>query len=72
MRRYKLTNEEWEWIESLLPPEKTGQKGHPRKNNRTMLNGMLWIARSGCQWRELPRILWEVAGGLYPLSQVAQ
>jgi Transposase and inactivated derivatives len=54
MRRYELTNEEWERIESLLPPEKTGQKGRPRKSNRTMLNGMLWIARSGCQWRELP------------------
>lgn len=54
MRRYDLTNEEWERIESLLPAEKTGQKGRPRKSNRTMLNGMLWIARSGCQWRELP------------------
>lgn len=54
MRRYELTNEEWERIEPLLPPEKTGQKGRPRKSNRTMLNGMLWIARSGCQWRELP------------------
>ena len=26
----------------------------PRKDNRTMLNGMLWIARSDAQWRELP------------------
>ena len=54
MRRYELTNEEWERIEPLLPHGKTGQKGRPRKSNRTMLNGMLWIARSSCQWRELP------------------
>ncbi|MFT8890052.1 MAG: transposase, partial [Ethanoligenens sp.] len=47
-----MTNEEWERIVPLLPPEKTGQKGRPRKSNRTMLNGMLWMARSGCQWRE--------------------
>ena len=26
----------------------------PRKDNRAMLNGMLWIARSSVQWWELP------------------
>lgn len=54
MRRYELTSEEWERIEGLLPPENTGKKGRPCKENRVMLNGMLWIARSGAQWRELP------------------
>lgn len=54
MRRYELTNEEWNRIKDLLPPENTGKKGRPCKDNRIMLNGMLWIARSGCQWRELP------------------
>ncbi len=54
MRRYELTNEEWIRIKDLLPPENTGKKGRPRKDNRIMLNGMLWITRSGCQWRELP------------------
>jgi transposase len=54
MKRYEVTNEEWNRLKSLLPPEKTGKKGRPRKDNRTMLNGMLWIDRSGAQWRELP------------------
>lgn len=54
MRRYELTNEEWERIKDLLPPERTGKKGRPCMDNRKMLNGMLWIARSGAQWRELP------------------
>ena len=54
MRRYELTNDEWNRIKDLLPPERTGKKGRPRKSNRIMLNGMLWMARSGCQWRELP------------------
>ena len=54
MRRYELTNTEWEQIEPLLPPQSTGRKGRPPKDNRTMLNGMLWINRSGAQWRELP------------------
>jgi len=49
-----LTAEEWTRIKDILPPENTGKKGRPRKDNRIMLNGMLWIARTGCQWRELP------------------
>ncbi len=54
MRRYEVTNAEWERIEPLLPPQSTGRKGRPPKDNRTMLNGMLWIDRSGAQWREMP------------------
>ena len=38
----------------LLPPKKTGKPGRPSKDNRTMLNGMVWIARSGAPWRDLP------------------
>jgi len=54
MRRYELTPGEWERVSPLLPPQSTGQKGRPPKDNRVMLNGMLWIDRSGAQWRELP------------------
>jgi len=54
MKRYEMSNEEWERIAPLLPAQRTGQKGRPPKDNRLMLNGMLWIARSGAQWRELP------------------
>lgn len=53
-KRYELTSAEWIRIKSLLPPEISGGRGRPRKDNRTMLNGMLWIARSGAQWRSLP------------------
>lgn len=35
-------------------PENTGKRGRPRKCNRTILNGMVWIARSGAPWRDLP------------------
>ena len=56
MKRYELTKEQWERIETLLSPKRTGKRGRPRKDDRSMLNGMLWIARSGAQWRELPEV----------------
>jgi len=51
---YELTNEQWKRVKPLLPPQTTGKQGRPRKDNRLMLNGMLWITRAGAQWRELP------------------
>ena len=38
LRRYELTDDEWNRIVDLLPPENTGKQGRPRKNNRTILN----------------------------------
>ena len=52
---YELSDEQWSCIQLMLPPEKTGKRGHPRKNNRMMLNGMLWMNHSGAQWRQLPK-----------------
>jgi len=54
LRRYELTDQEWNQIANLLPPENTGKRGRPGKDNRTMLNAMVWIARSGAPWRDLP------------------
>ena len=53
-RRYELTDQEWEQIAPLLPPEKNNRPGRPSKDNRLMINAMIWIARSGAPWRDLP------------------
>jgi transposase len=53
MKRYEVTNEERVRIEALMP-SKTGSKGgRPRKDDRIMLNAIIWLTRTGCQWREL-------------------
>ena len=52
---YDLTDEQWKRIQPMLPPENMGKKGRPRKDDRIMLNGMLWMNRSGAQWRQLPK-----------------
>ena len=54
LRRYELTDQEWKKIAPLLPPEKSGKPGRPSKDNRQMLNAMIWLARSGAPWRDLP------------------
>ncbi len=55
MEKYELTSEQWERVKPIMPPETTGKRGRPRKDDRIMLNGILWIAHSGAQWRLLPR-----------------
>ena len=51
-----LTDEHWELVELLIPPPLWG--GRPRDTDmREVLNAMLYIARSGCQWDMLPHDL---------------
>jgi len=52
-RRHELTDAQWEKIKALLPPEKpkTGRTNHA---HRTLLNGMIWRAKTGTPWRDLP------------------
>ncbi len=45
----------WNLIEPLLPPDKPpGDNGRPRVSNRTVLNGILYVLRTGCQWKMVP------------------
>lgn len=54
--RHELTDEQWARLEPLLPPQRqpTGQPGRPAKDHRTIINGMLWIDKTGAPWRDLP------------------
>ena len=54
--RHELTDEQWARLEPLLPPQ-TPQKpsrGRPARDHRTIINGMLWIDKTGAPWRDLP------------------
>lgn len=51
-RRYELSDEQWEQIKELFPAYTTGRPS--KRSNREMFNAMLWIARSGAPWRDLP------------------
>ena len=53
MRRFELTDAQWEQIAPLLPPQKP-RTGRPAEDHRQVLNGMLWILRTGAPWEDLP------------------
>jgi transposase len=52
---YDITDEQWERIKDMFPPERTGKPGRPcGTSNRDVLNGGLWIGHTQAQWKELP------------------
>jgi putative transposase len=51
-----VTDEEWCWIELLIPPARRG--GRRRKvDERELLNGIMYVLSTGCQWRYVPKDL---------------
>jgi transposase len=52
-RRFELSDEQWAPIGPLLPAER-GRKARPAIDNRRMVNAILWVARTGAPWRDLP------------------
>lgn len=48
-----LTDEHWRLVRGLIPPSKSG--GRPRTTSqREVLNAVLYVVKTGCQWRMLP------------------
>jgi transposase len=51
-----LTDDEWAQVEHLIPPAKRG--GRRREVDvREVLNGIMYVLSTGCQWRYIPRDL---------------
>ena len=50
-KRYEISDEQWNQIKDKFPIAKTGR---PPIDNRIIFNAILWIARSGAAWRDLP------------------
>ena len=51
-RRHELTDEQWERIEDLLPPDH-GRAGRRPRPNRVMVNAILWVLRTAVHTRFL-------------------
>jgi transposase len=53
LRRHELTDEQWDAMKNLLPG-KEGDPGVAAKDNRLFVNAILFVAKTGIPWRDLP------------------
>jgi transposase len=58
----ELTDVQWELLRPLVEPAAVKRRGRPWRDTRQVLEGVLWILRTGAQWAELP-------GGKFPPYQ---
>jgi transposase len=52
----ELTDEQWAVIEPLIPEHERNPRGpgRPWQDAREVMNGILWILRTGARWQDLP------------------
>jgi transposase len=53
METSELSDEQWQRLCPLLPPQKP-RTGRAAKDHRTIINGILWLLRTGSPWRTVP------------------
>jgi transposase len=51
--RHAIRDEDWGRIKDLLPG-RAGQRGVTAKDNRLFIGAVLWVAKTGAPWRDLP------------------
>jgi transposase len=54
--RHAISDADWERVRHLLPGQ-PGQHGGVAEDNRRFLDAVLWVARTGAAWRDLPERL---------------
>jgi transposase len=53
MKRHELSDQQWELLAPFFP-HRPRKRGGQWKDDRTMLNGILWRLNTGAPWRDLP------------------
>ena len=66
-----LTDEQWTELEPLLA-RRPGAGGPTRKDLREVVNALLYLGRTGCQWRQLPREFGNWTGVRYSFDKWAR
>ena len=54
--RHAISDVDWNRIKHLLPGQ-NGQHGKVAKDNRLFIDAVLWVAKTGAPWRDLPERL---------------
>jgi transposase len=61
-KSWELSGEFWEWVEPLLPkdqkllPKGRRGRGRPSADLRSTFAGILYVLRTGCQWKAVPKV----------------
>jgi transposase len=53
MRDTDLSAKDWKLIQPLLP--RTNRRGRRRADDRRTINGILYVLKTGCRWKDMPR-----------------
>jgi len=53
----ELTNPQWDRIETIIAsvPRSQERRGRPRRHPREVLDGILWVLRTGAPWKDVPQ-----------------
>ena len=67
MARLLLNDKQWQRIEPTLRKNRSTRGGRPPVDRRKVLNGVLWILRTGAPWRDMPAEFgcWQTAWRLF-------
>lgn len=53
---WRVDDDLWALLAPILKREKARKKpGRPRRDDRAIFDGLIWLARTGAQWSQLPR-----------------
>jgi putative transposase len=70
---WRVLEDLWVKIDPLLPPEKPRRTpGRPALRQRRVLNGILYVLRTGCQWKSLPKEWFGASSSLHAYFQAWQ
>ena len=64
MARFDVSDAQWDQLAPLLPPRRPAT-GRPNHDHRCILNGMLWVLRTGAPWADLPARCGTVSSRFY-------
>jgi transposase len=54
MKFQELTDRQWKMMQKHIP--KPASTGRPRSDDRSTINGILFVGITGCRWSEIPKI----------------
>ena len=53
---WRVSDEMWQQIQPVIPPPLPKKKaGRPRLDDRRVLDGIIYVLRTGCQWKQVPK-----------------